>query len=488
MVDPASRAVREVVVIGGGLAGLASACALSQAGYRVKVLERRPYVGGRASSYQHPGTGETIDNCQHVLLGCCTNLTDFYKRIGVDRKIDWTDKITFLEPGGRRSTLHPGGLPAPMHSTLSFLGAPMLEMRDKLSIARALNLLVPGALPESDKSFGDWLRANKQSAKAIDRFWRPILVSALNDEPDNVSRHYGSRVFHESLLKSPQAGYMGLSTVPLGELYERAVAFLEDRRSSVRLRASVERVQLDPVTGRWQVMTLEETFEADAIVFALPFQSMQKLVPEVYGVADQSAATQLANNLQRFRPSPITGIHVWLDRVITDLPHAALIDSPVHWVFQKSRIQPEKRGNTQGSYLELVVSHSLEMVNMSRQQVIDLAIRELLQYFPAMHGAQVLKTAVVKEINATFRVPPGIDQFRPRSIGPWPRTYLAGDWTATGWPSTMEGAVRSGYLAAEAICSIAGQPQRFLQADLPETGLMRLLSREPENAVKYGYS
>jgi zeta-carotene desaturase len=487
-VPTTSRAIREVLVIGGGLSGMSAACALSQAGFRVRLLERRPYVGGRASSYDHPGTGETIDNCQHVLLGCCTNLANFYERIGVDRKIQWTNSITFIEPGGRRSVLRPGMLPAPMHSTMSFLSAPMLGAADKVSIARALNLLVAGPLKDQKWSFGDWLRAYKQSPAAIDRFWRPIVLSALNDEPDNVSVHYGSQVFHESMLKSAQAGFMGLSTVPLGELYERAITFLEDRRSSVHLRASVERVQYDVERARWHAVTLDESFDADAVVFALPYQGMQKLLPEVYGPADGAAVEKLSGQLAKFTPAPITGIHLWLDRIITDLPHAALLDSPIQWVFQKSRIQPEKRAATPGTYLELVVSHSVDLVSMSRQQVIDLAMRELPQYFPAMHGARILKSAVIKEVNATFRVPPGVDQYRPRSIGPWTRTFLAGDWTATHWPSTMEGAVRSGYLAAEALCSISGQPDRFLQPDLQETGLMRFLMREPARDPTYGYS
>jgi zeta-carotene desaturase len=467
------RVLRDVLVIGGGLAGLSSACALAQAGFRVQLLERRPYVGGRASSYEHPGVTETIDNCQHVLLGCCTNLVDFYKRIGVDRKIDWTDRITFVEPGGRRSTLKPGLLPAPMHSTPSFLAASMLSLADKSAISHALRQFVPGALPEEQRTFGDWLRANRQTPNAVEHFWRPIIESALNDHPDNVSVHYASQVFHETLLKSPQAGFMGLSTVPLGELYGRAFTFLEDRRGSVHLRASVERVDYDPATARWRAQTLDGHYDADAVVFALPYQAMHKLLPEVQPVTDAVGVRNLSLRLDNFRSAPITSVHLWLDRVITDLPHAALLDSPVHWMFQKSRIQPAARAAASGSYLELVISHSIDMVAMSRQKVLDIALEELPRFFPAMSGAKVLKSAVVKEVNATFRVPPGIDKLRPSPIAPWPRAFLAGDWTATGWPSTMESAVRSGHLAAEQVCSLAGKSERFLAPDMQPAGLMR---------------
>jgi squalene-associated FAD-dependent desaturase len=476
-----SRPIRDVLVIGGGLAGMSAACALSHAGYRVDLLERRPYLGGRASSYQHPGTGEVIDNSQHVLLGCCTNLKHFYKRIGVDKKIDWTDHITFLEPGGRRSVLQPNGMPAPWHSTASFFYTRMLGGRDKFVICRALGHLLRGPLADTPGTFADWLHAQHQTAAAVDRFWRPILVSALNDEPENVSAQYGSQIFHEALLKSPQAGYMGLSTVPLGDLYARATTFLQQRQSRVRLRASIERARYDAANGRWIAESLDERFEADAIIFALPFQGMQKLLPEISADRTVPAAQQLAKRLEQFEASPITGIHLWLDKVITDLPHAALLDSPIHWMFHKSRIQPATRGAQPGSYIEVVVSASTEMVKLSRQQILDLVLRELPKYFPAMHSTNVTKSVVVKEVNATFRSRAGIDRLRPSAVAPWPRSFLAGDWTATGWPSTMESAVRSGNLAAEALCKLAGRPQRFLQPDMKPTGLMRVIARRAKS-------
>lgn len=479
MSDPQSNSpqIRELLVIGGGLAGLSCAVALSGAGFIVHVLERRPYIGGRASSYKHPGTGETIDNSQHALLGCFTNLVDFYQRLGVAGKINWTNRITFIEPGGRRSTLKPGPLPAPMHSGPSFLSAPMLSIADKVGISNALRKLVHGPLDEETRTFGDWLRDEEQTPVAIEHFWRPILVSALNDEPDNVSIKYGTHLFYESLLKSPQAGSMGVSTVPLTELYQRAITLLQDRGSALHLRTPVEFLKYDDSRRRWRAETMVESFEGDAVVFAVPFQAMRKFVANVSAAAQSSAIQQFAQKLDQFQTAPITGIHLWLDRVITDLPLAALLDSPLQWIFQKSRLQPETRASVQGSYVELVVSHSVEMVNMSRQQLLDLALSELPRFFPAMYGANVLKSVVVKEVNATFRVPAGIDQFRPSQIGPWKNSFLAGDWTATNWPSTMESAVRSGYLAAEAVCTAAGKSAQFLQPDLPATGIMRLLSR-----------
>ncbi|HWC19448.1 MAG TPA: FAD-dependent oxidoreductase, partial [Terriglobales bacterium] len=199
-----------VGIVGGGIAGLAAACALADAGFQVTVFERRPYVGGRASSYEHPGTGEIVDNCQHVLLGCCTNLLDFYRRIGALEKIRWFDKLTFIEPGGRRSEIGPSALPAPLHTSPSFLKAASLSAGDKVAIARAMFSLM-GPLPaDSLKSFADWLHEHHQTQQSIDRFWKVVLVSAINEDLDRIAVRYGAQVFRESFLKSPEAGRMGV--------------------------------------------------------------------------------------------------------------------------------------------------------------------------------------------------------------------------------------------------------------------------------------
>lgn len=468
------RTIKDVIIIGAGIAGLSAACALSDAGYRVRLLERRPYVGGRASSYEHPGTGETIDNCQHVLLGCCTNLNHFYRTIGATDSIRWFENITFVEPGGRRSTIGSSALPAPLHSALSFLSAPMLSLEDKVGIARALASF-SGSLPrDSNENFQSWLARHRQTARAIERFWRPVIVSALNDEPDRVSVHYAAQVFQESFLKSRSAGYLGIPAVPLTELYANAVKYITARHGEVVFRSAVEAFNFDLKTQRWTVATAVTMYEADAIVFAVPFDAMRKLLPFVPG-GNPDTVEALQKSLERFQSSPITGIHLWLDRVITDLEQAALLESPLQWIFQKAKLPPVNGSSSPGSYIQLVSSASQDMLPMSRQEIIDLAMQELPQFFPAAIGAQIIKSAVVKEVQATFSVTPGLNASRAAHVSPWPRAFLAGDWTATGWPSTMEGATRSGYLAAQAVATAAGHPMRFLQPDLPATGLMRLL-------------
>lgn len=470
---PVKQFICDVAVVGGGLAGLAAACALADSGHRVHLLERRPYVGGRASSYEHPGTGETVDNCQHLLLGSCTNLIDLYRRLGVEDRIGWFDRFTFLEPGGRRSDLYPGELPAPLHNTFSFLMAAAFTIADKLAIARAMLALMQGVPDDTSENFAHWLTRHGQTQAAIDRFWRPLMHSALNDDLDRLSIRYAGMVIRSSFMSSPTAGRMGFPSIPLSALYGHAISYIRARGGEVHLRASVDEFLFHPENLRWSVMGQGIQLDAGAVILAVPFEGMQKLLPALPAHTPDTK-NLLPDQLTHFEHSPITGIHLWFDRKITDLPHAVLLDTTIQWMFNKSLLQPDTRANSSGDYLELVVSASKSLVPMQRQEIIDLALRELAQFFPAVRQAKLLKAAVVKEVRATFCVTPGLDAYRPGPVTAWPGIFLAGDWTNTGWPATMEGAVRSGYLAAEAYTRSQQREQKFLQPDLPVQGIMRL--------------
>ena len=457
-----------VAIAGAGLAGLAAGCALADAGYQVTIFEKRPYVGGRASSYEHPGTGEVVDNCQHVLLGCCTNLLDLYRRIGVEQKIRWYDRLTFLEPGGRRSDIEPSFLPAPFHNTLSFLQAHSLGMPDKLAIARALMAIMRRLPGETGESFLDWLRRKGQTQRAIDRFWKVVLVSALNEDLDRMSVHYAAQVFRESFLKSAQGGRMGVPNVPLTELYGAAGEYIRARGGQVRLRAGVDSIRLENDGVR--VCVNGEECSSDFLISALPFQALDKLLPT------EPAGEPLRAQLRRFETSPITGIHFWFDRQITDLDHAVLLDRTIQWMFHKSKLHAQGSDEARGgSYVELVVSSSKSLVDKPKTEILQLALQELSEFFPAVRQAKVLKSTVIKEVHATYSALPNSDEYRPGNRTAWPRLFLAGDWTASGWPATMEGAVRSGYLAAEALTNRTGDPIKFLVPDLAASGLMRLV-------------
>ena len=457
---------RTVAVIGGGLAGLAAGCVLADAGHYVTLFERRPYLGGRASSYEHPGTGEVVDNCQHLLLGCCTNLVEFYQRLGVGNKIRWFDEMTFIEPGGRASCVRPSWLPAPFHNAPSFLRARYLSFLDKAAIGRAFAAMAGPLPPDSDENFLHWLKRHGQTPQSIERFWKPVLTSALNEDLDRISVPYSMEVFRKSFLKSAAAGRIGLPTVPLSQLYSSTANYIEKRGGQVRLRSAV--TNICPQEDGVKVSSNgQEHF--DYAVLSVPFQAVAGLLPR------DSAAEPLRAALEHFENSAITGIHLWFDREITSLPHAALLDRTIQWMFQKSKFQEERYREGAGSYVELVVSSSKSLVQKSREEILDLAQRELAEFLPSVKDVKVIKAAVIKEIYATYAMLPGLDQYRPNAQTPWPRLFLAGDWTATGWPATMEGAVRSGYLAAEALTQASGEKKRFLADDLPATGLMKLI-------------
>ena len=467
-----------VAIVGGGLAGLSAACALCESGFRVTLFERRPYLGGRASSYEHPGTGEVVDNCQHVLFGLCTNLIAFYKRIGIEGKIQWFDRMTFIEPGGKRSVLKPSLLPAPVHMTPSFLGFKFLNAWDKTVVSRALAVLITRQPKDDGSSFQEWLRLHHQTHNAIERFWKPILVSALSEDMDRVAVPYAAQVVREA-MKSSQAGAMGIPSVPLSELYGAAKDYITSHGGMVRLRNSVQSFLPAEKGARLKLQDSEEEF--DYAVLAVPFDSLAKLLP------DSAESGELREKLSHFESSPITGVHLWFDRQITDLPHAVLLDRTIQWMFHKSMLlaknsaRPTTPANAASkigqrpSYVELVISSSKSLIEKSRQDIITLALNEVREFFPGARDATLVKATVIKEVNATFSPKPGIDRYRPETQTPWPHVLLAGDWTATGWPATMEGAVRSGYIAAAQILKNAGAAGNFIAPDLPSAGLMRIL-------------
>ena len=350
------------------------------------------------------------------------------------------------------------------------MAAKAFTMKDKLALARAFAALMRPVPADSMESLGKWLRRNGQTQGAIEHFWRLVIASALNADLDTIALPYAAKVIRELFMNSAQAGRMGMSTVPLSELYAGAERFLTERGSGIHFNSNVESAEWDEETSEWLLATRDGEIFSDFLVLALPFEAMAKLLPRM---PPAEGADALAAKIERHEHWPICSVHLWFDREITELEHAVLLDREIHWMYNKSRLQPERA--TKGSYLELVVSASRAFAALSREQAIELALSELAEYFPAITEAKLEKAALVKEVRATFGVPPGIDAFRPASVSPWPNCFLAGDWTATGWPSTMESAARSGHLAAEAVCAAMGEPRKILNPDQKPRGLMRLI-------------
>jgi len=467
---------KNVIVIGGGLAGLAAGVALADAGCRVRLFEQRPYLGGRATSYVLPN-GEHVDNCQHVTLGCCTNLEDFYRRVGSAGKIKFFDRLVFLDPQGMTGIMKADFLPAPVHMTGSFLFFAPLPYPDKLSIARALAaILFAGGRPK-DAYAADpismlaWLQRHKQTSTAIERFWRVVLVSALNEELDRTDARFGIDVFWKAFLANRTGYRMGVPSVPLAELYEGCRIAIEKKGGEVILRSPVRSLRFENGALKAALFDGGREESGDSFILALPHDHTAELLPKEIRFANPSLA-----HLDKFKVSPITGVHFWFDREVTHEPFITLLDTQTQWIFNKTALYGKQgpAAPDKGQYLQLVISASYALVRKSREEIIELCLKEVRQAMPAAREAQLLKATVVKEAAATFSPEPGVDQWRPSQETKTPGLFLAGDWTATGWPATMEGAVRSGYLAAESVLRSANAPQKFLQPDLPVTGLSRL--------------
>ncbi len=413
------------------------------------LFESRPHLGGRATSYPlntAEDNSPTIDNCQHVLLRCCTNLVDFYKRLGVENRIRFYREFYWIEPGGRISVMRRGLLPAPLHFTGSFLNLRFLSLSDKFSVANGL-LAVRyeyGKRADLDRiSMLEWLREKKQTRRAVERFWQQVLVSAINEDLDKMAAAHGLQVFYLGFVSRANAYEMGVPSVPLASLYSEE-SWSNYPNVKIEHRATVRELYVQGGEIKGLMLNDGSLRTATAYVLAVPFERVNALIPS------------LPLDLSAFAHSPITGIHLWFDRPITELPHATLLDRTIQWMFNKQ----------DGKHIQLVVSASRNLIEMARGEVIELAMKELREFFPRTAEAKLERAHVVKEVRATFSAACGLENLRPASRTAIPNLFLAGDWTRSGWPSTMEGAVRSGYLAAEAVLESFHTPRRFLRADI----------------------
>lgn len=447
-----------VLVIGGGLAGLAAAVALAPRGFRVTILEARNRLGGRAGSFVEPGSGQLVDACQHVSMGCCTNYARLCETVGVRHLLAPQPVLYFMTPDRRVSRFKADPWPAPFHLGRALLGAHYLTAGEKLRIAYGLGMLLRQP-PNSDPPLLDWLVRHWQTRRAIDRFWGVVLTSALNEAVDRVGLKYARKVFRDGFVAHRNGFTVEVPTVPLGRLYgEELRGWLDRHGVEVRLNAGVRGLAVRPHAAPLRIQSLAmrdgSTLSADWYVLAVPFDRVADLLPEPLA-ADPYFAASVS-----LAPSPITGVHLWLDRPTLTLPHVVLIDSLGQWVFNRGEVAPGEH------YLQVVVSAARPLRGLGRDEIQRQIVAELGRLFPAVQAANLVRAKVVTEHAATFSAAPGVDRFRPPQASPVGNLVVAGDWTATGWPATMEGAVRSGYLAAEAVLARCDRPERLLAPDL----------------------
>jgi squalene-associated FAD-dependent desaturase len=394
-----------------------------------------------------------VDACQHVSMGCCTNLAHFLRTVGAAHLLAPQPKLYFVTPDRRTSVFKADPWPAPLHLGRALTGAHYLTPLDKLRVAYGLARMLL-AHPDADPPLLPWLEAHRQNRRTIERFWGAVLTSALNETVDRVGLKYARKVFRDGFVRHRDAFTVHVPTVPLGRLYGAELrAWLTHHGVEVKENAAARRL----VAGT-SIQSVElrdgTTLSADWYVLAVPFDRVADLLPEELARAPYFAGAQ------NLAPAPITSVHLWFDRPVMKLPHAVLLDCLGQWVFDRGEVAPGE------FYLQVVVSAARDLKKLGRDAVRDQIVEELGRLFPPVAQAQLLRAKVVTEHTATFSAVPGVDRWRPVQGSPVANLAVAGDWTATGWPATMEGAVRSGYLAAEALLARAGRPVGLVQPDL----------------------
>ena len=496
-----------VVIVGGGLAGLAAASVLAPRGFDVTLFESRPRLGGRASSIVDRETGRTIDNCQHVTMGCCTSFRHFCETTGCADLFETQQTLHFVEPPSDRAPrivpFRSVALPAPAHLSLTLARMPWFSLREKSAIARGLRALSRDRQSETDdsaESFAEWLTRHRQPEAVQSRFWHTVLVSALSETLDRVSVRHARKVFVDGFLSNRHGWEVSIPTAPLGEIYDDRIArSLSESGVTLKTGTGVKRLLMED--GRAAAAELRDGLHlsADEFVLAVPHWLCGSLLPDELlasnfesraqpggrgscrtassnsdaqtgsAGASPSRAVSLRDAVGQIETAPIASAHLWFDRPLTELPHATLLDRTSQWFFNRGR------GTGQdGHYCQVVISAAGELSSRSEAAILDEVEAELKSVWPNAGNAKRLHGRVITEHRAVFSPLPGVDQFRPTQQSPIDNLQLAGDWTQTGWPSTMEGAVRSGYLAAQNILARRGESFE-LPGVLPRSLLFRTL-------------
>jgi len=452
-----SRSRPRVTIIGGGLAGLAAAVQLCQQNFAVTLLESRRQLGGRAGSFTLPDTGEDIDHCQHVGMVCCRQLIALLERVGITDLFRRDRQLTFVGPDGRFAMMAATPwLPAPFHLASSFLTAHYLSPFDRISIIRciremqSLDLRADGA----DESIADWLIRRGTSDQARRRFWNTVLVSALGETLENASLRAARKVIVDGFLSDRDGYELIVPRVPLGEIYRRIEDWLTARGATIHKAAMATDVCFGEGIARgvhWRDVAgtrCELSHEvADYVVVAVPWRRVKPLFRQAPPTLDRSLS-----RLEEIPSSPITSLHLWLDRPCLPIPHAVLVDRLSQWVFRGEDERRDSGDQQPRRYHHQVVISAFRTSEVDDKDALTRKVLdELSAIWPEFRAAILLDHRWVCQQEAVFSYRPGIDVLRPTQDTAVPNLFLAGDWTRTGWPATLEGAVRSGLIAADGI-------------------------------------
>jgi len=449
-----------IVVVGGGLAGLAAAAALADRPCRVTLVESRRRCGGRAASFEDPVGGGLVDACQHVAMGCCTNFIDLCRWGGLDNALRRDRTLWFIGPEGDRSRCSATRLlPAPLHLAPLLFRMRHFSLRERTALAGGMLRLARHAAAEATTAL-EWLRTEgRQPDRVIRLFWQPVVESALGESIDLVSVAAARHVAVDGFLAHRHAADLIVPTEPLGNLFgERLTSRLEAAGVMVITGTPVTAVDRAADGSVVAVRRGAESHPCDAAIVAVPWKAAGRLVSDVVPSGDE-----------RLAGSPITAVHLWFDRDVIDVPHAVLVGRTSQWVF---------RGDPRGGpgHCQVVISASRGLLQGDRGGLVDRVVAELRDVFPAARQALLRGTKVVTDPTAVLSVRPGVESLRPVAATRVSNLFLAGDWTATGWPSTMEGAVRSGRIAAAAAGRLLGLEVTGLVPDLPKNLLVRMVA------------
>ena len=465
-----------VAVVGGGLAGLAAASALCRRGFHVELFETRRRLGGRAGSFRDLRSGQWVDHCQHVAMGCCTNLAHWCRTLDLADCFRRGRRLHFIGPDGRASAFSAFPLlPAPLHLLPGLLRLRHLAPGERLRIVRTMGRLAALGEVDGRATVESWLRLQGESDRTIERFWSVVLTSALGERLDRVSPDAARKVFVDGLLASRRAYELEMPEVPLDEIFDRrAGAWLQMQGVAVHRGTRVRQVEADG--GRVGAVVLADGSRRrfDFCIVAVPWRRVRSLFS-----ASMLRELPSLDGVDRIESAPITAVHLWLDRAITPLQHAVLVGRLSQWLFRRGRAGAGGGSAEAGHYHQVVISASHALVGRDRRDVVRQVGDDLAAVFPAARSARLLRWRLITRRDAVLSMQPGVDRLRPAQQTAMSNLMLAGDWTATGWPSTMEGAVRSGYLAAEAVVRTAAPnaAQPLLMAELPRGALARWLIR-----------
>jgi squalene synthase HpnD len=435
-------APKKVVVLGAGYAGLSAATELTLRGHEVTLIEGRALLGGRAHSFVDSKSGLVLDNGQHVLMGCYHETLGLLGQLGVKHRLYSPPRMQVPFVSGKGTSLLAATAPAPLHLLSTLLGYHELSARDKMAAVGLAVRLRLGWEPHADETVDSWLRRWKQTPNIIRALWEPLCIAALNEPVATGSARLFATVIRRSFLGGANDSSILLSRVGLSELFAPEVkTLLEMCGGSLRLQAPVSELKFEGSVLREIKLNDGTSLRPQAVVSALPWHVLRGLLP---------AESKLTQACRQMEDAPIVSLHLWLDRPILKEPFVGILDSPVHWVFNRDQIQGAGKKNS-GHVITAVVSGARDLVEKTAVELEDLTMQELRKFVPEAHEAQVLHRMVYKARSATFAATPATEPLRPGPQTEWSNLWLAGDWTDTGLPATIEGAIVSGKRAAGAV-------------------------------------